>query len=372
MTQNVSALIDLTHPITPQVPVFPGDPQCTFTAHATFEQSGYRVTALHMGTHQGTHMDAPSHFVENGMGVHEVALQRMCGPATLIDMKAKGSAGDTIDVADLEPYAERFVANARVLLYTGWESYFGTAQFYERSPGLTPAACSWLATKGLAVLGLDLPTLHTEAVSETHVPLLSAGVAIVESLKLSPLLPYADKPFLFFAAPLPLVGLDGSPLRAFAAIPSNPGDGDCNSNSRVWVEPVSTAYQMLDAFLIRDTVFVHEQGVDMSEEHDDQDRHALHALAYVDGHPVGTLRLLRQGSAGTVGRFAVLKEYRGRGVGQELMAWVIRSARTLGLHRLHLHAQTHAAGFYRRLGFEVCGPEFMEAGIPHVPMERTV
>lgn len=138
------------------------------------------------------------------------------------------------------------------------------------------------------------------------------------------------------------------------------------------IEPVRTAYEMLEALDIRRKVFVDEQKVDMAEEYDGLDRHALHALAYVDGRAVGTLRLLRDGDTGKVGRFAVLREYRGRGVGRALLDWVIRVSPSLGLRKLALHAQTHAAAFYEKAGFRVCGPEFMEAGIPHVPMEREI
>lgn len=138
------------------------------------------------------------------------------------------------------------------------------------------------------------------------------------------------------------------------------------------VQLVRTAYEMLDALDIRKKVFVDEQGVDLAEEYDGMDRQALHVLAYRDGKAVGTLRLLREDTVGKVGRLAVLKEYRGRGVGRELLRWVIRNAPSFGLRKLVLNAQTHAAEFYRKNGFTVCGPEFMEAGIPHVPMERSV
>lgn len=371
---STSKIIDLTHPIAPKMPVFPGDPECTLEPHASFETDGYRVTRLSFGSHMGTHLDAPSHFLASGTSVDMLPLQQLCGPATLIELRTKGAAGALIDVPDLAPYASVLLPQARVLLYTGWDEYYGSEAFFADSPGLTPDACRWLAAKGLAVLGLDLPTLHPTEFAETHVPLLEAGTVVVESLRLGRLTPYADKPFMFGAMPLPLIGVDGSPVRAFAIVPHDP-DPEVSAEGTtpsVRVEPVQSARQMLDAFFIRDTVFVNEQGVAMAEEHDDLDKEALHVLAYADGTPVGTLRLLREGTTAKVGRFAVLKEYRGRGIGRELMAWVIRCAPAFGLTKLVLHAQTYAAEFYRKAGFEVCGPEFMEAGIPHLPMERKV
>ena len=119
---------------------------------------------------------------------------------------------------------------------------------------------------------------------------------------------------------------------------------------------------------IRELVFVREQGVPLELEWDDQDPRCDHALAHTaDGTAVGTGRLLPDGH---VGRMAVLKEWRGKGVGALLLLALIEQARQRRHAQVRLNAQAYAAGFYRRYGFEISGPEFMEAGIPHVPMQR--
>jgi predicted GNAT family N-acyltransferase len=124
----------------------------------------------------------------------------------------------------------------------------------------------------------------------------------------------------------------------------------------------------LEARRIRELVFVREQGVPFELEWDDQDSRCDHALAYAaDGSLVGTGRLLPDGH---IGRMAVLKEWRGRGVGALLLQALMEQARQRRHARVRLNAQAYAAGFYRRYGFEVAGPEFMEAGIAHVPMQR--
>jgi len=123
-----------------------------------------------------------------------------------------------------------------------------------------------------------------------------------------------------------------------------------------------------EARRIREHVFVHEQGVPLELEWDDQDSHCDHALAYAaDGAAVGTGRLLPDGH---IGRMAVLKEWRGKGVGALLLQALIERARQRRHARVRLNAQVYAAGFYRRYGFEVSGTEFIEAGIPHVAMQR--
>lgn len=124
----------------------------------------------------------------------------------------------------------------------------------------------------------------------------------------------------------------------------------------------------LEARRIRELVFVREQGVPFELEWDDQDPRCDHAVAYAaDGSAVGTGRLLPDGH---IGRMAVLKEWRGKGVGALLLQALMEHARQRRHVRVRLNAQAYAAGFYRRYGFEVSGAEFMEAGIPHVPMQR--
>ncbi len=123
-----------------------------------------------------------------------------------------------------------------------------------------------------------------------------------------------------------------------------------------------------DARRIREAVFVREQGVPLELEMDDKDAHCAHALVHsAAGSALGTGRLLPDGH---VGRMAVLKEWRGKGVGALLLQTLVEHARQRGDACARLNAQAYAVGFYRRYGFEVSGAEFMEAGIPHLPMRR--
>jgi predicted GNAT family N-acyltransferase len=116
------------------------------------------------------------------------------------------------------------------------------------------------------------------------------------------------------------------------------------------------------ALPVRETVFVIEQGVPAELEHDAQDPHSVHALACVDGQPVGTGRLTPDGH---IGRMAVLPPWRGRGIGTTLLQALIAQARREGLPALELNAQVHAIPFYQRLGFVPEGEVFDDAGLPH-------
>ncbi|MFJ9904876.1 GNAT family N-acetyltransferase [Streptomyces sp. NPDC101152] len=136
-------------------------------------------------------------------------------------------------------------------------------------------------------------------------------------------------------------------------------------------------------FAVRKEVFVGEQGVPEGIEYDAYDAAALHVLAVRDdGVPLGTGRLLHGPAAaakvdgdlsvGSLGRLAVTREARGLGVGVTLVRAIEDAARARGLTAVDLHAQTHALGFYERLGYEVYGPEYLEAGIPHRAMRRAL
>lgn len=136
-------------------------------------------------------------------------------------------------------------------------------------------------------------------------------------------------------------------------------------------------------FAVRKEVFVVEQGVDENIEYDAYDAVAVHVLAVrEDGVPLGTGRLLFGEAAatktggdpavGSLGRLAVSRAARGLGVGAALVRAIEDAARARGLASVDLHAQTHALGFYERLGYAAYGPEFPDAGIPHRAMRRAL
>ena len=122
-----------------------------------------------------------------------------------------------------------------------------------------------------------------------------------------------------------------------------------------------------DASPIRFTVFCEEQGVPREIELDDQDAVSIHAVAYENAKPVATGRLLPDGH---IGRMAVLKESRGRGLGGLMLTRLMEYAKHRGDREIVLSAQIHAAPFYVAHGFVAHGEEYMEAGIRHQEMRR--
>ena len=118
---------------------------------------------------------------------------------------------------------------------------------------------------------------------------------------------------------------------------------------------------------IRDEVFVREQSVPVELEWDEFDPVSQHVLAWSSDRAIGTGRLLPDGH---IGRMAVLREWRQRGVGSALLTALMEVARASGLSRVELNAQLHAMPFYERHGFRAEGGEFLDAGIVHRRMGR--
>ena len=124
-----------------------------------------------------------------------------------------------------------------------------------------------------------------------------------------------------------------------------------------------------DICAIRYEVFVDEQNVPEELEIDGLDDKAKHVLTFVDGLPIGTGRIL---SDGHIGRVAVLKNYRGLGIGKSIMKELVKCAQDLSLKKVWLSSQWHAHSFYLDLGFVCVGEVYKEAGIEHIKMFRVL
>jgi len=137
------------------------------------------------------------------------------------------------------------------------------------------------------------------------------------------------------------------------------------------VVPVETDAQMKQAWDIRRRVFIEEQQVPEEIEMDDDDAHAFHALAILDGNPVGCGRFVAHGDDEVkIGRMAVLKNLRTGGIGRQILVYLMRIARERGYRHAVLHAQRTAEDFYLKNGYAPVGDVFEEAGIAHRKMVR--
>lgn len=130
---------------------------------------------------------------------------------------------------------------------------------------------------------------------------------------------------------------------------------------------VNWSDKQAELYSVRRAVFIVEQNVPESIELDGRDPDFIHVLASdTKGHPVGTARINRKGR---IGRMAVLQNYRRRGIGRKMIQALMDYGRKHSITNFHVSAQVTAVGFYKKMGFEPHGEEFIEAGITHINMK---
>lgn len=205
-------IIDLTQPLSPTTPSYPGDTLVYHAETAPIEGSNGVVTRLaQFDLHAGTHIDAPRHFAPTGSDIAAVPLQ-------LLPMRVVHVSERPIDAAAVPERCEGLA----ILFHTGWECYAGTPQYFSEFPFLTEAAAALLVDRSAALVGVDSPSVddHADPMEyPAHGALCGAGIPIVEGLVNLKAIPTTDTPPVYFVAfPLPFDGLEASPVRAVAVI----------------------------------------------------------------------------------------------------------------------------------------------------------
>ncbi|WP_104432064.1 cyclase family protein [Kineococcus xinjiangensis] len=216
------ALLDLSHPLTTGMPVHPGDPEVRAVPAATLERDGCNVLAVGLGSHTGTHLDAPFHVHADGARLDELPLELLTGPAVVVDVQGC-APGSAIGWEHLAPHAGRLRPGVVVLLHTGWSARWGEPRYFADHPWLTTDAARRIVAAGVRVLGVDTASPDPAGSLDVHRVVLGAGGVIVENLTgLARLATLPDPHVGFF--PLPLAGADGAPVRALAW-PGTPAAG---------------------------------------------------------------------------------------------------------------------------------------------------
>lgn len=208
-------LVDLSQPITEGIPVYPGDPEFDMKRHADFETDGYNVCSLRMGSHTGTHIDAPLHFVRDGKSIDAFPVQDFAFRGTVLDLRDM-EPRQPVTVERLRPFQSR-LANADLpLLYFGWDRFWQEPEKMMAHPFLTGEAARWLVEQGARGVGTDGMSIDETGgeLFPAHDVFMSAGLFIAENL--ANLGRISADPALVLLLPLRLVGSDASPIRAVA------------------------------------------------------------------------------------------------------------------------------------------------------------
>lgn len=205
-------LVDLSHPLVHGQQTFPSDPKLSIVPHGTTKTLRYNITQLSMGSHQGTHLDAMYHFIDDGKTLDQMPLDWFYGPARVLRIPKE--AGEELTVDDFLPYEQHLTPGAKIIYETGWHRHFGEENFFTDFPSLTLQAGEYLASRQIRLLGMDTPTPSRDWYEIHHI-LLGAEIVIVETLAN---LDQVPDQFIFMGFPLNLVGRDGSPIRAVGLV----------------------------------------------------------------------------------------------------------------------------------------------------------
>lgn len=215
------------------MPVFPGDPPVLLAPMGELAADGFVSHLASLPVHSGTHVDAPAHVFAGGESLVDLPLHRFFGPGVVLDVR--GRAGLPVTVADIEPRLVWLRAQEPtfVLLRTGDAERFGEPGYYTQGAHLTPEAALLLAGQGLSGLGLDAGSVDPYGADgagglAAHRALLGAGLVIVENLRGLEQLPESGFEFMC----LPVLGCDGSPVRAAAVLPAGAAGEACGGRGR--------------------------------------------------------------------------------------------------------------------------------------------
>jgi len=202
-------IYDVTVPISNTMPVWPGDPSVQLTAKSHLSRDKthtVHLTAIEMGSHTGTHMDAPFHMIDGGRTLSDIPLDTLVGKARVMEIPAARSLGRT------ELQAFDWTGVERVLLKTENSSHWNDGKFYEQFVYLEPDGAQFLVDRGVRLVGIDylsIDKFHSES-HPSHFVLLQKNIVIIEGLNLNAV-PQGD--YTIYALPLNLQDADGAPTR---------------------------------------------------------------------------------------------------------------------------------------------------------------
>lgn len=202
-------IYDVTVPITNAMPVWPGDPPVRLSAKSHLSEDkthSVRLTSIEMGSHTGTHIDAPFHMIEGGKRLEEFPLETLTGPARVFDVTGVRSLGH----ASLERLDWNGVE--RALFKTENSKHWQDGRFYEDFVYLDPDGAEFLVEQGIRLVGIDYLSIDKfgSGSHPSHFVLLKRNIPILEGLNLSAVLP-GD--YTVVALPLNLQNADGAPAR---------------------------------------------------------------------------------------------------------------------------------------------------------------
>ena len=209
-------VIDLTHPITPDMPVYPGTEKPVFTPANSYEKDGFKETKISMFTHTGTHMDPPAHLYAGRTTLDQFPIDQFIGRALVIDVRHL-KEGKKITLKEIEKYASLPEKADFLLFNLGWDKKWGTDAYFGDYPCVDDEVLSYIMNgnfKGIGfdVIGLD-PISDVNLIRHNRL-FKEKDIVNIENLKNLDLC--GNNLFNFSCFPLNIADSDGSPIRAVA------------------------------------------------------------------------------------------------------------------------------------------------------------
>jgi arylformamidase len=209
-----TSFYDLTHLIYPDMPIYPGEPQPEFQPFFKLGRDKVNLTRLIMGSHTGTHVDAPIHFISTGDSVNKIPLDKFMGEAVTLDMSTK-CVGQGITNLDLDTCSKIVKAGDIMLIYTGTSDRWNKDENIRQNfTYLEPSAAEWIVNHQIKCIGIDSFSVEKYGFKDglAHKMLLSNKISIIEGLNVNVKQCLGKRMFLV-CLPLFLKGIDGSPAR---------------------------------------------------------------------------------------------------------------------------------------------------------------
>jgi arylformamidase len=201
--------IDISWPITDRMTAYKDRSVVCIIPTKNFEHDAVRESLITIGSHTGTHIDAPAHFLAQGSTSEQVSFDALIGSCTVIDMT---HCTQVITDADLLACADVLQPGARILFKTRNSLRSATDPFDSEFVYINKEAACYLAEHAIQTVGIDyLGIERNQKGHETHITLMQAQVVIIEGLRLADVVP-GD--YFLYCLPLALVGIDGAPARA--------------------------------------------------------------------------------------------------------------------------------------------------------------
>lgn len=220
-------VIDLSHKLLPgqeeyglEIETF--RTQDLYPQYKSHPEDHYILTKVHLTPHVGTHIEAPCHYIRDGMDVSELPLDRLVGDALVMDFSHK-QKDEAITLEEIQAYRDRLRPGDIVLIRTGASIHYRTPRAHDR-PYLAPEAVDWLIRQGIACLGTDASGIEPRGVDRqvNHLALFSHDIPLIEFM--NNLDQIRSERVMLIVLPWNLSGAEASPVRVVAIEPEEPGD----------------------------------------------------------------------------------------------------------------------------------------------------